>query len=387
MASIQQLLQARDPTRQLRTPFRVEQPTHLPELLLRVPDVQGQYRSGEQPTELLLQALLAIDHDLTDLVGLGREATPRRLVTRPVHRRVTRAERPVHLLVARAVQPTVHAPAQGVHHHQGGTPAILALVPFLAPWLAPPALPPGAAPMPLASATAAAGMARPGAAASLQLLLGSRRRRLAVDLHDQHLTIILGQGAGAEVDEGGPGQPQDPLLDGRDWRRAPQEHRAEAAGQPEADPGGQAAQPADHQGAVSIAGQAQLDIQRMHAGTTAAARHEEGSVIGDRAATGLQRPPSLGVGQAIATGLGPWGQVQSIVAGTQEQLDQQTAQRSEELPEGLLKFQEGGGRRIAEAEVDDPVELAVELLPSSPTVGGRVEGVGLFWRWLIGADS
>jgi len=30
------------------------------------------------------------------------------------------------------------------------------------------------------------------------------------------------------------------------------------------------------------------------------------------------------------------GQVQSIVAGTQEQLDQPTAQRSEERPEGLL---------------------------------------------------
>src|SRR5215468_9132866 len=101
----------------------------------------------------------------------------------------------------------------------------------------------------------------------------------------------------------------------------------------------------------------------MYAGTTAAARDEEGSVIGDRAATGLQRPLSLGVGQAIATGLGPWGQVQSIVAGAQEQLDQQTAQRSEELPEGLLKFQEGGGRRIAEAEADDPVKLVVELLP------------------------
>jgi len=95
----------------------------------------------------------------------------------------------------------------------------------------------------------------------------------------------------------------------------PQEHRAEAAGQPEGDPGGQAAELADHQGAVRIVGQAQLDIQRMHAGTTAAARHEQGAVIGDRAATGLQRPLSLGVGQAIATGLGPWGQVQSIVAG------------------------------------------------------------------------
>src|SRR5262249_41767140 len=327
------------------------------------PDVQGQDRSGEQPTELLLQAPLAIDHDLNGLVGLRREATPRRLVTRPVHRRVPGPEGPVHLLVARAVQPTVQAPAQGVHHHQGGTAAILVLVPFLAPGLAPPSLPPGPAPMTLASAVAAAGMMRPWAAASLQLLLGGRRRGLAVDLQDQHLTVLLGQGAGAEVDEGGPGQAQDPFLDGRDRRRAPQEHRAEAAGQPEADPGGQAAEPADHQGAVRIAGQAQLDIQRMHAGATAAARHEEGAVIGDRAATGLERPLSLGVGQAITTGLGPWGQVQSIVAGTQEQLDQQTAQGSEELPEGLLKFKEGGGRRIAEAEADDSVKLVVELLP------------------------
>jgi hypothetical protein len=65
----------------------------------------------------------------------------------------------------------------------------------------------------------------------------------------------------------------------------------------------------------------------------------------------------------MTTGLGPWGQVQPIVVGTQEPLDQQTAQRSEQLPEGLLRFQEGGGRRIAEAEADDPVKLVVELLP------------------------
>jgi hypothetical protein len=79
---------------------------------------------------------------------------------------------------------------------------------------------------------------------------------------------------------------------------------------------------------LRIAGQARLDIQRMHAGTTAAARHEEGAVIGDRAATGHQRPLSFGVGQAIATGLGPWGQVQSIVAGPQELLGIQKAAAS-----------------------------------------------------------
>jgi hypothetical protein len=109
--------------------------------------------------------------------------------------------------------------------------------------------------------------------------------------------------------------------------------------------------------------QAQLDLQRMHAGTTAAARHEESAAVGDRAATGLQCLLSLAVGQAIATGLGPWGRVQSIVEGTQEQLHQKTAQRSEELPRGLLKFQQGSGRRMVEAEADHPVKLGVELLP------------------------
>jgi hypothetical protein len=50
--------------RQLRAPLPVEQPAHLPELLLRVPDVQGQGRAAEQPPQSLLQARLALDDDL-----------------------------------------------------------------------------------------------------------------------------------------------------------------------------------------------------------------------------------------------------------------------------------------------------------------------------------
>src|SRR5205823_5540591 len=111
-------------------------------------------------------------------------------------------------------------------------------------------------------------------------------------------------------------------------------------------PGGQAAEPADHQGAVSIPRQAQGDIQGMHAGATTAARYQEGPGIGHRAATGLERPLSRRVGLAIAAGLDPGRQVQSIMAGAQEELDQQTTQRSQELPKGLLKLEEGTGCRI-----------------------------------------
>ena len=155
--------------------------------------------------------------------------------------------------------------------------------------------------MPLA--LAAPLVAGPRAAPPRQLLLGGRGGRLAVDLDDQHLAVVLGQGAVAEVDVGGPGQAQDPLLDRRGRRRGPQEHPPESAGDPEAHPGGQPAEPADDQRAVGVAGQAQRDVQGMHAGPAAVARHEEGPDIGDRPATGLERPLGGGVRHAIAAGL------------------------------------------------------------------------------------
>src|SRR5207253_9459438 len=104
---------------------------HLPELLLRMPDVQGQDRSAEQPAELLLQAPLAVDDDLHGLLGPGWKATPRGLVARPAQRRSARAEGRVHFLMAGAMQPTVRAPTQGIHHHQRGTATILTLVALL----------------------------------------------------------------------------------------------------------------------------------------------------------------------------------------------------------------------------------------------------------------
>jgi hypothetical protein len=158
MPLVEQLFQLLDPTRQFRAPLPVKQPSHLPELLLRVPDVQGQDRPGEQLTELLFQALLAIDHDLHHLVGLRREATSRGLFPCPVHRRVSRAEGPVHLLVAGAVQPAILAPAEGVHHYQGGAATVLALISLLAPHFAATPPPPRPAPMPLTAAVAAAAM-------------------------------------------------------------------------------------------------------------------------------------------------------------------------------------------------------------------------------------
>src|SRR6185437_201142 len=186
-----------DPTRQLLAPFAEEQPAHLPELLLRMPDVQRQGRAPEQPPQPLLQAGLAVDDDLHGLVCPGREPAARRLHPRPVQRRPPRSERPEHLLVDRAVQPTVVASPQGVHHDERGAAAVLALVPLLPPHLPAPALPLGAPPMPLTPAAPL--VVDPRAAPPRQLLLGRRGGRLAVDLDDQHLTVVLGQGACAEV--------------------------------------------------------------------------------------------------------------------------------------------------------------------------------------------
>src|SRR4051794_3710518 len=121
------------------------------------------------------------------------------------------------------MQATVVAATQGIHHHQRGTATVLALVPLLAPRLAPATFPPRPAPMTLAAAGTAALVARSGATSSRQFLFGRRGRRLAIDLDDQHLALAHGHGAVAEVDVGGPGQAQDPLLDGRARRRGPQE--------------------------------------------------------------------------------------------------------------------------------------------------------------------
>src|SRR5512132_2625043 len=110
MPLVEQHFQVLDPTRQLHAPFRIEQPTDLPELLLRVSNVQGQDRFGEQPTEPLLQADLAVDDDLHRLVGHAWKAAARRLGPSPLQRRLPRTERPEDLLVDRAVESTVLAP-------------------------------------------------------------------------------------------------------------------------------------------------------------------------------------------------------------------------------------------------------------------------------------
>src|SRR3954463_313043 len=172
MPLVEQRFQLLHPARQLRAPLPVEQPAHLPELLLGMSDIQRQGRAPEQPPQSLLQARLAVDDDLDHLGGPGREPAARRLRPRPVQRRPPRTERPEHLLVHRAVQAAVVAPPQGVHHHQGGAAAVLALVPLLPPPLPAPALPLGPPQMPWA--LAAPLVVAPRAAPPRQFLLGGR---------------------------------------------------------------------------------------------------------------------------------------------------------------------------------------------------------------------
>ncbi len=190
---------------------------------------------------------------------------PRRVAcAAPLQRRAPRAEGPEHLLVERAVQPTLLTSPQRIHHHQGDAPTVLALVPLLPSLLPTPTRSFRPSPMPL-TPTARSVMG-PRATAPVQFLRCGRGSRLAVDLNDQDLPLLLGQGTFAQVDISGPGQSQDPLLDRRTRRRRPQEHPSELAGDPEAHPGGQAAEPADHQGAEGVARQAQGHVQGMRAG-------------------------------------------------------------------------------------------------------------------------
>src|SRR5262249_10114478 len=141
---------------------------------------------------------LAVDDDLHHLGRPGGEPAARRLRPRPPRRRLPRTERPEHLLVDRAMQTTVFTPPQRAHHHRRGAAAVLALVPLLPPLLPAPSLPTRPAPMTLTLAAPLA--AGPRAAAPRQFLLGGRGDRLAVDLDDQDLAILRGQGAVAQID-------------------------------------------------------------------------------------------------------------------------------------------------------------------------------------------
>src|SRR5947199_8329302 len=99
MPLVEQLFQRLDPVRQLRAPLAVGQAPHLPELLLRMADVQRQDRPAEQATAPLLQAFLAIEDDLNGLLGPGRETAARGLVPRPLQRPPAPAARPEALAV------------------------------------------------------------------------------------------------------------------------------------------------------------------------------------------------------------------------------------------------------------------------------------------------
>jgi hypothetical protein len=94
----------------------------------------------------------------------------------------------------------------------------------------------------------------------------------------------------------------------------------------------------------------------MHAGATAVTRQDVGPVIDDRTATGLERPRSVVVCHAIATCLGPSGQVQPTVVCQKKQLDEQAAQRPQQPEEFLFEVEEGLRGLIVQAIGDDRVE-------------------------------
>ena len=218
------------PSVSTRAAFAVEQPAHLPEFLLRVPHVQRQDRAAEQPSQPLLQAGLAVDDDLHRLaVPAGiRDASPAPAPT-PAPTAANRTSR--RPSCGSAVQPAGLAPPQGVHHHQGVAAAVL-LFPLLPLRLPAPPLPPGPAPMPLTPA--ARFVTDPRSTPPRQFLRCGRGGRLAVDLDDQHLAVVLGKGL-REVDVGRPRQAQTHSSIA-EAVGGPQEHRPQAAGDLETHP-------------------------------------------------------------------------------------------------------------------------------------------------------
>jgi hypothetical protein len=111
----------------------------------------------------------------------------------------------------------------------------------------------------------------------------------------------------------------------------------------------------------------------VHAGPAAVARHEEGPDIGDRPTTGLERPPSGGVGHAIAAGL-PGRLVEPIVARPEEELDQQAPQRPQEPQQGCLEVEERRGPLVLQTVGDDLVEPLTGL--TLQVLDGRWTGRG-----------
>ena len=272
------------------------------------------------------------------------------------------------------MQPAVFAAPQCVHHHQRGAAAVLALVPLLPPLPPAPSLPLRPATMPLT--LAAAVLLAPRPAAPRHLLVHGRRDRLAVDLDDQHVAVARGQGAFAHVNISRPCQTQDPLLDRRGRRRGPEEHPPEPAGDLEAHPRGQPAEPADDQRAVGVTRQAQRHVQGVHARPAAVPRHEESPDIGDRSTTGLESPPGGRVRHAIAAGP-PSRRVEPIVVRLEEELDQQAPQRPQQPQQRRLELEERRGPLVIDAVRHDLVEPLTSLRRRSSTVGGQGTAGGL----------
>src|SRR5437867_2398992 len=112
----------------------------------------------------------------------------------------------------------------------------------------------------------------------------------------------------------------------------------------------------------------------MPARALAGKRDEVGSAVAEAAAGAVQLARGVGVGEPVE----PLGvarlQVQTLVAGQQEQTHQQQAQGTQPGQQSLLEIEEGGGEATVLAKVQNVIEQSVRL--KAEVVGGVCWTVG-----------
>ena len=288
MPFVEQLLQLLDPLRQLGAAFTMEQPTHLPELLLRMTHVQHQRRATAAPAAAPGRSR----RRRRSAPAWRSRGGPGRVACARAHSSADFREPNVpntFLLIGPCSRPSA-SPRNVDITTSVARGRSCSCPPSSAASSGPVA---AAAPGPDAADTCSSAGGSRGRRRA-QFLLGGRGDRLAVDLDDQYVAIILGQWTCDRIDISGPGQPRTHSSIAEAGGAAPRNISPNLLAIWKLNRVANRSEPADEQRAVRVAGQPQRHVQGVDTVPAAAARHEERPDVGGRPATGLEGRPAAG---------------------------------------------------------------------------------------------